>query len=119
MNLRCFLTIFAILCAAIVPSRSADGSSARQYYELRVYTTQNEKQQALINDYWQKAGIPAYNRAGVEPIGVFTETQDSPTNKVYVLIPFNSLSAFESLPARFSLPGSPRTALFKRPLLIS
>src|SRR5437763_16568324 len=74
---------------------AADAGSAkgeRQYYELRVYSTQTAEQRALIDNYWQKGAIPAYNRAGIQPIGVFTENQESPTNKIYVLIPFDSLT---------------------------
>jgi hypothetical protein len=80
----------------------ASTKTERQYYELRVYTVQNENQQSLINNYWQSAAIPAYNRAGIQPIGVFTEVQDSPTNRIYVLIPFDSLTAFEGLPGRLA-----------------
>jgi hypothetical protein len=39
---------------------------------------------------------------GIQPIGVFTELQDSPTNKVYVLIPCDSLEIFEAIPARLA-----------------
>ena len=71
--------------------RSAD--LPRQYYELRVYTTENEGQQNMVNDFWRKAAIPAYRRASVGPIGVFTEQQGSPSNRIYVLIPYSSLEA--------------------------
>ena len=77
--------------AFIISTAAAD--DARQYYELRVYTTKSEKQQKQITDYWQNAAVPAYNRLGSKPIGVFTPVEDSPTNKIYVLIPFDSLSA--------------------------
>jgi hypothetical protein len=109
MKLRKCLSVLLLgVFPLVITSRAAD--SNRQYYEMRVYSTQNEKQQTLINDYWQKAAIPAYNRAGVQQIGVFTETQDSPTNKVYVLIPFDSLSTFESLSGRLSKDSSYQTA---------
>jgi hypothetical protein len=39
---------------------------------------------------------------GIQPVGVFTELQDSPTNKVYVLIPCDSLEAFAAIPARLA-----------------
>jgi hypothetical protein len=39
---------------------------------------------------------------GIQPVGVFTELQDSPTNKVYVLIPCDSLDAFAAIPARLA-----------------
>jgi hypothetical protein len=80
---------------------AADAGQA-QYYELRVYTTKSEQQQKLVSDYWQNAAVPAYNRMGIQPVGVFTELQDSPTNKVYVLIPCDSLEVFAAVPARLA-----------------
>jgi hypothetical protein len=95
---------FALVLMAMICSVSAaEGPGAdRQYYELRIYTTQNEKQQGEINGYWEKAAIPAYRRAGAGPIGVFTEEKDSETNRVYVLIPYDSVGAFEGMAARLA-----------------
>jgi hypothetical protein len=90
-----------VLLALIFLAGAAEGAD-RQYYELRVYTTQNEKQQGEVNGYWEKAAIPAYRRAGIGPIGVFTETKDSETNRIYVLIPFDSMGAFEGMAARLA-----------------
>src|SRR5271165_6354501 len=86
-----FLSVFVTAATAADPAQP-------QYYELRVYSTKSEEQQKLVSDYWQNAGVPAYNRMGVQPVGVFTELQDSPTNKIYVLIPFDSLDAFAAVP---------------------
>ena len=89
--------------ALVFSLQAAEGPGTdRQYYELRVYTTQNEKQQEEINGYWEKAAIPAYNRAGIKPIGVFTENKDSATNRIYVLIPHDSMRAFEGSAARLA-----------------
>ena len=92
------------LTALIFSARAAE-EAGRQYYELRIYTTQNEKQQGEINEYWEKTAIPAYRRAGIGPVGVFTETKDSETNRIYVLIPYGSIGAFEGMAAR--LAGDP------------
>jgi hypothetical protein len=110
MNSRTFFQstpIFAALVGAVslagIPSRAlAADSGQSQYYELRVYITKSEQQQKLVSDYWQNAAIPAYNRMGIQPVGVFTELQDSPTNKVYVLIPCDSLEVFAAIPARLA-----------------
>ena len=80
----------------------AADSDKPQYYELRVYTTKSQEQQQRINDYWQNAGIPAYNRMGIEPIGVFTELKDSATNHIYVLIPCDSLEIFGAIPDKLA-----------------
>ena len=73
-----------------------------QYYELRTYLTKSQDQQNRINDYWQNAAVPAYNRMGIQPIGVFTETNDSPTNSIYVLIPCDSLEVFGKIPMKLA-----------------
>jgi len=84
-----------------VPASAGDADKP-QYYELRVYATQSAAQQQRINDYWQAAAIPAYNRMGIQPIGVFTELEDSATNKIYVLIPCDSLDIFAAIPAKLA-----------------
>jgi hypothetical protein len=88
------------LVTGVSQATAADGG--RQYYQLRVYITKSEEQQKRINDYWQNAAVPAYNRLGVQPIGVFTEIEDSPTNKIYVLLPTDSFAAFETMPAKLA-----------------
>lgn len=102
---RFFLQSAVVLAAVFAvignPSRTAAADSGKpQYYELRVYTTQSEAQQKRVNDYWQNAAVPAYNRMGIQPVGVFTEMQDSATNKIYVLIPCDSLETFAAIPAK-------------------
>jgi hypothetical protein len=92
----------AAAALALTPAAQAADAGPAQYYELRVYTTKSEQQQKQVSDYWQNAGVPAYNRMGVSPIGVFTELQDSPTNHVYVLIPFESLEVFSAVRARLA-----------------
>jgi hypothetical protein len=94
------ILLFACLLATILTATAAD--DARQYYELRVYTTKSEKQQKLVSDYWQNAAAPAYNRMGAKPIGVFTELEDSPTNRIFVLIPFDSLEQFSHAAANLA-----------------
>ncbi len=39
---------------------------------------------------------------GISPVGVFTETQESPTNKIYVLVPCDSLETFAAIPAKLA-----------------
>lgn len=114
MKSRSFIGALAVafaFFALTVPTRSAESSAeGRQYYELRVYTTANQEQQELVNEYWRKAGVPAYNRAGIKPIGVFTENKESATNKIYVLIPYDSLGSFEAMGKRLEADDEYQTA---------
>src|SRR5580700_4559932 len=101
-----FQTPIAI-AAAVLFTGSPTGAFAAdedkpQYYEVRIYTTSSEAQQQRVGDYWQNAAIPAYNRMGIRPIGVFTEQEASATNKIYVLIPCDSLEIFGAIPAKLA-----------------
>ncbi len=100
---HCLVVLAALTAVLGTPTRSAAADAAKpQYYELRVYTTQSEAQQQRINDYWQNAAVPAYNRMGIKPVGVFTEMEASATNKVYVLIPCDSVEVFAAIPAKLA-----------------
>lgn len=107
MNRRSFsrICLGAVCLAALTafsPAVQADPAAGNQYYELRVYSTSSTDQQKRINDFWKNAAVPAYNRMGIRPIGVFTEMDDSPTNKIYVLIPCDSMETFATIPDRLA-----------------
>lgn len=99
------LAAIFIMIGQPVHVAAAGDTGKPQYYELRIYTTKSDDQQQRINDYWQNAAVPAYNRLGIRPIGVFTELEDSATNHIYVLIPCDSLETFANIPAK--LAGDP------------
>ena len=103
-------TVLRILIAGLLPlvmislpaPVAAADDDQPQYYELRTYLTQSADQRQRINDYWQNAAIPAYNRMGIQPVGVFTEIRESATNNIYVLIPCDSLEIFVAIPAKLA-----------------
>lgn len=77
-----------------------EAEKGREFYELRLYHLRRGPMQKLFDDYCREAAIPALNRAGVGPVGVFSVMAgpDSPT--MYVLIRYKSLSEFISLPSK-------------------
>jgi len=95
-------TMTFIAAALLAASATRALAATPQYYELRIYSTPTEAQQQRVNDYWQNAAIPAYNRMGIQSVGVFTEREASPTNHVYVLVPCDSLAAFGKIPAKLA-----------------
>ena len=48
--------------------------AVREYYELRRYQLRRGPQQQTINAYLRDANIPALNRLGINPVGVFNIT---------------------------------------------
>ena len=95
-----------LMVATLIAGSATPASAGKpQYYEVRIYSTKSEEQRQQVNDYWQNAAIPAYNRMGIKPVGVFTELDAAPTNKVYVLVPCDSLEIFGRIPEKLAEDG--------------
>ncbi len=73
-----------------------------EYYELRVYLLKDAVQQQLVEDYFKNAAIPALNRLGVTPVGVFTEMKPTGQSKLFVIIPYKSLDHFTTITDKMS-----------------
>ena len=76
------------------PAAEQKTETTREFYELRLYHLRRGPQQLLFDNFYREASVPAMNRAGIGPIGVFTVAYgpDSPT--LYVLIPHTSIESF-------------------------
>ncbi len=74
--------------------------TAREYYELRIYELPTGSRKSVVNDYLAKAAIPALNRLGIRPVGVFSVVSGANALFLYVLIPYPDLGAFESTPPK-------------------
>jgi hypothetical protein len=79
---------------------SAQGSSAREFYELRRYTLRRGPMTSLFNGYLEKAFIPACRRAGTGPVGVFNVSIGPDSPSTYVLIPHASADGYLQLADR-------------------
>lgn len=84
-------------------------SQAREFYELRTYTLKNAKK-PLLDAYLGNAFIPALRRAGIGPVGVFSEAAGPDKVTVYVLIVFKSADESATLPARLAMDAEYRQA---------
>ena len=99
MQRRSFLkaSIIGSSLGSIIPmiseasAKEATRKAKREFYELRVYSLKNKEQERIVEDYFEKAAIPAYNRLGCKIIGVFKEFKPESQTKIYVIIPFKSL----------------------------
>jgi hypothetical protein len=74
----------------------------REFYELRIYTLNNQEQEKITETYFEKAAIPALNRLGSKNIGVFKELKPAGQTKIYVIIPFQSLDDFMRVEEKLS-----------------
>jgi hypothetical protein len=70
---------------------------AAEYYELRRYHLRRGPEQGLVDTYLKSAALPAWQRAGVGPVGVFTIMIGQESPMFYVLLVHKSLEAFATL----------------------
>ncbi|HEY5915244.1 MAG TPA: NIPSNAP family protein [Verrucomicrobiae bacterium] len=74
----------------------------QEYYELRAYRLKSGANHELLDRYLEQAAIPAWNRLGVKPVGVFTEIEPKGNPSVFVLIPYASPDALAKATARLN-----------------
>ncbi|MFT3880017.1 MAG: NIPSNAP family protein [Gemmatales bacterium] len=113
MNRRNFIQATAATLGATTMVQAND-DPGREYYELRTYTLKAEKL-PLLDAYLEKALLPAVERLGCGPVGVFLETESNERDvisgkrtdttvrdgvqRLYVLIVQPSADVAASLPA--------------------
>ena len=88
------LTSVAAMSSSLTAGAAeADNKTSREFYELRQYHLRQGTMLKRFDDFFRAVGVPALNRAGVAPVGVFDLAvgPDAPTK--YVLLPFKSLNA--------------------------
>jgi len=100
------VTTLAGLNCAQAQSQATIGpssSNVREYYELRVYRLKSSADRGLVDTYLSKALIPALNRLGSKPVGVFVQQERTGAHQptevtdplaVCVLIPYPAMWKF-------------------------
>jgi hypothetical protein len=92
MKRRTFLAMSG--AAGLAPlgglSMAAEGAAqtGRQYYRLHQYLIDDEAQKKRCDAYLRDAAIPALNRLGIQPVGVFYPREG--ISPIYVLLPHAS-----------------------------
>lgn len=92
------------------PARAAEPGLSRMLIEVRIYHFASAEKHEAFAKFMATAGIPALNRAGVEPVGLFKFlARDNPTLKttteatdLWVVLPFRSADAMIALEDRLA-----------------
>lgn len=105
MNRRNFLSLSgtaAVAAVASTPSlsRAAENLSGRDIYELRQFTVDTDEQKRKVDTFLKEAAIPAVNRLGIKPVGVFYP--DKGISPIYVLLRHPSLESVVLLASRLA-----------------
>ena len=103
MKRREFLTTAAagLTLAAGSAAHAAAANSSKELLELRLYKFSSAAKQQAFDSFLGRVAIPALNRAGIRPVGVFKLSKaDNPDLKLeadstdlYVLLPHKSMDS--------------------------
>lgn len=99
-----------LAAGAVTNAMQESPARAAEYYELRRYHLRRGPGQAIVDSYLKSAALPAWQRAGTGPVGVFTVMIGDGNPTFYVLIVHKSLEAFASLPDRLAADAEYQTA---------
>ncbi|MFY0253668.1 NIPSNAP family protein [Chitinophaga sp. 30R24] len=92
MKYSTLLLVLLLICSMKLYAKD------RQYYQIKIYHLKTQEQEAQVDNYLQKALLPALHRMGIKQAGIFKPvTIDTADIKIYVLIPFQSLEQFVGL----------------------
>ena len=105
-------------------AQTSPSAAARDYYELRAYRLKPDTSSAVLENYLEKALIPALNARGLANVGVFTEVEvdkkavtakpkiGTPTAPVaiWVLINHPSLESFTQISAELNADATVQAA---------
>jgi hypothetical protein len=103
MKRRAFLqsSVAVAGAAAAAPLIGAEpAASGREFYELRFYRLRRGPMQKRFDDFYREAALPAINRAGTSPVGVFSLSAGGDTPGMYVLLPHKSADSVMQLSER-------------------
>jgi hypothetical protein len=115
MRRRDFLTASAtaLAAASLLPSsaraaESTASSGPRQLFDLRTYKFASQEKQKAFAEFLEKAFVPAANRAGIKPVGLFQMTaKENPQLKltedpleIWVFLPHDTFESFLGFEAK-------------------
>ncbi|HZL37222.1 MAG TPA: NIPSNAP family protein [Tepidisphaeraceae bacterium] len=114
MQRRDFLAASAAAALGIASSKVSFAqekpASGRQFFELRTYHFASPEKQMAYEQFLKAAAIPAFNRAGIEPVGAFKLlAKDNPKlhlsadpANLWMVLPHNSMESVVTLSDRLA-----------------
>lgn len=101
LSLNNILYLFVIFLFLINIKIFEVSGASPEFYQIKIYVFNNKTQENRLDKYLKEAYLPALNKAGINNVGVFkpVESDTAYGKRIYVLIPFKSMTRFMKLPA--------------------
>lgn len=104
MSRKLLFTSLAILFSItiIFSSWTVSKRKSREFYCITVYHFNNQSQEAMLDNYFQNALLPAFHRNGIKTVGVFKAwANDTAADKLmYVFAPYRSFDLIDKIGER-------------------
>ncbi len=84
-------SIAPIAGVSSLAAAAESGDGKQQYFEFRQYHLNVGSKKRMVGDFLRKVGIPAMNRVGIGPVGVFNTMYGPNSPTLYVLMVHKSL----------------------------
>lgn len=91
MNRREFLAVAGAVGTSSLAAAAGGDDGKQQYFEWREYRLHVGSKKNLVGNFLREVGIPAMNRAGIGPVGVFSAMYGPNAPTLYVLLVHKSL----------------------------
>ncbi len=95
IKISCLFLFFLIFNAFVAHASKLD------FYQIKIYHLKTDAQEKIVDEYLQKAYLPALHRSGIAKVGVFKPIISDPatvTEKlIYVFIPLKSFNGILEL----------------------
>ncbi len=92
----------AVPLSTIATAAAQRGKAEPEYYEFRKYYLLSRGRRRSLDAFLRDAAIPAWNRHGIEPVGVFNVMYGPNRPTIYVLLPHKSLESFATADERLA-----------------
>lgn len=88
-----------ILLVVLFVTTVSFSAFAGDYYQIKVYNIKDKSQETQVENYLQKAYLPAMHRAGIKKIGVFKpiESESDAGKLIFVFIPLKDLNQIDKI----------------------
>ncbi len=91
MNRREFLAVAGAVGTSSLAAAAGGDDGKQQYFEWREYRLHVGSKKNLVGNFLREVGIPAMNRVGIGPVGVFSAMYGPNAPTLYVLLVHKSL----------------------------